>query len=386
MKKQKRGRYGDGCIYDRGGIWWISWHEARRQNDGTIERQKCYASTHSNDKKFAQRQLRAKLQTLGGRRPSIVDPEKVSYEDLRQNFLAYYVANRRRSLKHARDGQPTLATLPRLDRAFGGWRACEISIAHLKRFRSEGIREGLSDARLNRYMATMRKMFNQALRDELITRAEVPAYFPTVGEPNEARGAVFIQRDWYEPLRRKLPEPLRSAFTLAYATGIRVHEMLQLRWEHVDLKKRTVELPGEITKTSKSRTIWLPKDFDLKPGKPEDLVFPVASYRYLWHDACVAIGAGYYQCSVDGCNARCKRRTCPTHGKRPARQLHYVGPLLRHCRHTAVRNMSDAGLEEKRIMEVSGHKTRSMFDRYNVGRDEDIARAGEVVERFHRGL
>jgi hypothetical protein len=28
----------------------------------------------------------------------------------------------------------------------------------------------------------------------------------------------------------------------------------------------------------------------------------------------------------------------------------YVGPSLRHCRHTSVRNMSDAGLEVRRIM------------------------------------
>jgi hypothetical protein len=50
----------------------------------------------------------------------------------------------------------------------------------------------------------------------------------------------------------------------------------------------------------------------------------------------------------------------------------YVGPSLRHCRHTAVRNMSDAGLEEKRIMDISGHVTRSMFDRYNIGKVQDV--------------
>src|SRR5436309_10204111 len=37
-----------------------------------------------------------------------------------------------------------------------------------------------------------------------------PSYFPTVTEPNVARGAVFIRREWYAPLRRELKEPLRS--------------------------------------------------------------------------------------------------------------------------------------------------------------------------------
>lgn len=52
---------------------------------------------------------------------------------------------------------------------------CEIQVAHLKRFRAEGRRDGLSDTRLNRYMATLRKMFRQGIKDELITGEEQPA-------------------------------------------------------------------------------------------------------------------------------------------------------------------------------------------------------------------
>jgi hypothetical protein len=51
---------------------------------------------------------------------------------------------------------------------------------------------------------------------------------------------------------------------------------------------------------------------------------------------------------------------------------------------TALRNLSDAGLEEKRIMDISGHKTRLMFDRYNIGRKGGMDKAREAIERFHR--
>jgi len=381
-RKSQRGRYGDGCVYLQGRIWWLTWHEDKRQPDGTITRQKCYESSHSDDRQFAQRVLRAKLQALGGRRPTIVDPEKVSYEDLRQNLLDYCLANNIRSLKKDRQGHLTLNTLPRLDSFFGGWRASEITIVDLKRFRIEGKSAHLSDARLNRYMATLRKMFNQALKDELITRAEVPSYFPTVAEPNVARGAIFIKPEWYASLRKVLKEPLRSAFTLAYHVGVRVEELQGLKGRDFDLKQRLVALPIEITKTAEPRLGPLPKDFDLKPSQPDELVFPLGDCRERWRTACVKVGAGYYECR--DCLMRCIGRKCPTHGKRPTKRLRYRGALLRHCRHTAVRNMSDAGSEEKRIMEVSGHKTRSMFDRYNIGREEDAARAGEAIERFHR--
>src|SRR5260370_24340718 len=142
-----------------------------------MQSERRYESAGPDDKKEAQRRLRAKLQLVGGRRPTVTDPRKVSYEDIRQNLLDYYIANNTRSLKKDRQGNITLNTLPRLDRFFGGWRAREIQVAHLKRFRIEGKRDGLSDTRLNRYMAAPREIFPQAIEDEVITGDEQTSYF-----------------------------------------------------------------------------------------------------------------------------------------------------------------------------------------------------------------
>jgi integrase len=364
-KQPKRARYGSGSLWLRGTIWWVKWREVRHPPGGVAEYIQNAESTGSEDREFAEGVLKNKILDTGGRRPTVVPSGKITYDDLRKNLLAYYVAKKLRSLKKDKAGVITLATLPRLDKAFKGWLAKDISAAHVRRFRQEGNKDGLSDARMNRYVSTLRKMFRQGARDELITAKEMPAYFEMVNEPNEARGAIFITPKWYGPLRKALPEPLRSAFTVAYHNAIRVNELMRIRWRDIDVKKRRIQLPGEATKTGRPRLVPLPRDFDRKPGAPDALVFPLGNYRKRWIKTCVAAGAGAWVTDDEG-------------------NKHYEGLLLRHTRHTAIRNMADAGLHEARIMAVSGHMSRSMFDRYNIGREEDIAAAGKAIEQFHR--
>ncbi len=54
------------------------------------------------------------------------------------------------------------------------------------------------------------------------------------------------------------------------------------------------------------------------------------------------------------------------------RESTYDGPLFRHCRNTAIRNLTNVGVPIPRIMQMTGHKTVPMHLRYNVATEDDL--------------
>jgi hypothetical protein len=55
--------------------------------------------------------------------------------------------------------------------------------------------------------------------------------------------------------------------------------------------------------------------------------------------------------------------------------------IFHDTRRTAVRNMVLAGLSEKRAMQISAHRTRSVFDRYDITTQRDAIETGKQMRR-----
>jgi hypothetical protein len=107
----------------------------------------------------------------------------------------------------------------------------------------------------------------------------------------------------------------------------------------------------------------------------------VKDFRDAWWKACIRSGLGKFQCRECEQVVSEGRKCEMCHSKKKAK---YVGLHFDDLRRTGIRNMSRKGIPEKVGMLISGHKTDSVYRRYNIIDMEVMKTATAKIEEHQR--
>jgi integrase len=228
------------------------------------------------------------------------------------------------------------------------------------------------NATINRELALLKHAFYLGWKSTPRKVASVP-YIPMLEEHNVRKG--FFEHDQFLAMRTALPEYLRPVLTFAYYTGCRRGEILALQWSQVDLSERVVRLEPGTTKNDEARNLPLTSElYEILSMQKSirDAKFPTCSWVF-FNEAGGRIGR--FQ--------RSWRTACTAAGLAPGEGE--TDRLFHDLRRSGVRNLIRAGVPEAVAMRISGHKTRSVFERYNIVSERDLHEAARKLETYVAG-
>ncbi|WDP92416.1 MAG: site-specific integrase [Desulfobacter sp.] len=338
-----------GSVYKRGNVYWIKYY---RQG-------KCFRESSESTKKMVAKKLlsRREGEIAQGKIPG-VQFEKVKFEDLAEGFLRDYKINQKKSLVKAE------RSVRRLQTQFENMSVPHITTPRINTYIEGRLNDGAANATINRELSALKRMLSIGAQQTPPLVDRVP-HIKLLEENNVRTG--FFEHGEFLALRDNLPAYLKGVATFGYKSGWRVSEITGLKWSNVDLGKRVACLEIGMTKNKEGRTIYLDDElfelFQKQRAKQKDgnkitpYVFPnrtgagqIKDFRKSWKTACKAAGV--------------------------------AGLIFHDLRRTAVRNMVRSGIPERVAMMISGHKTRAVFERYNIVSEDDLMVAAQKQEDY----
>jgi integrase len=261
-----------------------------------------------------------------------------------------------------------------LQPVFGADYVRTITHARMQRYIEVRREEKAADQTIKNEIAALRHMLKLGYKHKKV--GQLPP-FPEIGVSNVR--AVFFEDGEYDRLLNVLPDLIAEGSNVgndwlvpfvivARWTGARRDELLNLERRSLDLEAGKITLDPGSTKNGEGRAFYLPAEalaaLTAWDEKTRDLVRergiivryvfhrhgePVHEFPYdLWHDAVAKAGIA---------------------GRR----------IVHDFRRTAARSYRRSGVSEGVVMKILGHKTRSMFERYNIKSEDDRREAAIVV-------
>ena len=237
-------------------------------------------------------------------------------------------------------------------------RAAVLTTYHIRQYQLARRAAGAATGTINRETSALHRMCTLAVHWGWLDT--VPGFPDRLRENPPRQG--FFEHPEYRAVRAHLPAPWQDILDLAYYSGWRKNEILGLTWEEIDMAGGVIRLSSARSKTLVGRILPISPPIAealarrrarRDPASP--LVFhrdgiPVRRWRTAWRTACQAAGV-------------------------PTRFLH-------DCRRTAARNLIRANVPERVAMLLTGHKSRAIFDRYNIIHEQELLDAGNQLVAY----
>jgi integrase len=281
-----------------------------------------------------------------------------TWDDAARSLIEYYLAYNTRDVTEAG------YKIKRLTEHFGSMPLSAIDAQAITGYVVRRKAEGMANGTINVELMTLGRDLRLAMEQGNLERV------PTIRtlRPAAPRSG-FFEADQFEAVSRALPDDLALAVKIGYTYGWRVaNEVLTLTKGQIDLHEGTLRLSPGKTKNRDGRVVYLTSE--LKSGIVDQLSRVKALEREM---GCIVpwlfphLSRGRHQ----GKRIKSIRRRWNT----ACTKIGLPGMLVHDLRRTACRNLVHAGVPERVVMSIMGHRTRGMFDRYHIVSPQDLREA-----------
>ena len=341
---------------------------AVRRADGTIERVQKWELSGESLEEARTEDAKRKVQKRERRVFEIVPEASMTFEELSRWYLGLD------SVK-AKAYYPILSiNLATFNKYCGAMRVDAMLPADLENYKALRKASGMSDSYVDQEAGAAKRVVFKAHENRKVSADVVLAFrqgcTKLLKRNGNARDRILSPKE-FARLVAELPVHTTQILACAFYTGMRYGEILGLKRDQVNLADRIISLSSQQTKDRQSRTIPVSKKLltilekvKQDPRGTHFFMFrgrPIRNIRKGLREACERAGILYGRTTPGG----------------------FVFHDLRHSFNTF---MSRAGVPEKVIMQITGHATREMFDRYRTVDASDLTDAVVSLDRYLGGV
>lgn len=368
------------------GNWYIKYYPPQSRDKAVR------IATKTSDKRAAQAQLDAMMGDLAHGLPLNPKANTVRFWQLAEMVLADYDNAEYKTAATAKSRFKMHITP-----FFGLLIASTITSIQIENYKTERRKAGAAKATIRRELELVKRAFTLGER-----AFRIPGPYISLPKLQNAREGFFEQADFERVMAAMVNADYRDVLLFAYVTGWRTGEIKDLRRRHVDFQNNCIRLDPGTTKNGDGRVFPMVAGLDtmlrrrLKaPGFSNDYVFtyqiigksgpmgdrrPIGDFQKAFTTACYKAGIP--------CETVPWQRLNPKTGA-----VVQSGVTVMKCsriphdfRRTAVRNLTTMGVPDAVAMQMTGHRTRAVYDRYRIVSANDLQAAGGKMDDAFKSL